>query len=71
MNNKIFAARVNQQRAKQTPKEVREENNFMGAIILSVLLSICFFSECSKLKFKKDKTQPIYGSTYLQPVLQK
>ena len=52
MNNKIFAAKVNQQRAKQTPKEVREENNFMGAIILSVLLSICFFSECSKLKFK-------------------
>jgi hypothetical protein len=25
----------------------------------------------TKLKFKKDKTQTIYGSTYLQPILQK
>jgi hypothetical protein len=71
MNNKIFAAKVNQQRAKQNPKEIREERNFTGAVVLSVLLSICFFSECSKLKFKKDKTQTIYGSSNVQPVLQK
>ena len=70
MNNKIFAARVNQQRAKQNPKEIREENNFMGAIILSVLLSICFFSECSKIKLKKENP-PIYESTNLHTTLQK
>lgn len=69
MTNKTYTAKVKKERCLQSKQEIKEDNNLIGVVAFSILLSICFFSECSKIKIKKQT--PIYESTNIQPILQK
>ena len=66
MNNKLYLARMKQEKIKLTLKEKQEDNNFIGAIALCILVSILFFRKCN-LELKKQS----YANTNIQPVLQK
>lgn len=66
MNNKLYYARVKQEKIKLTDAEKKADSNFIAAIALCVLLSIICFSKCS-LQLKKQS----YANTNVQPILQK
>lgn len=66
MNNKLYYARVKQEKCKITDAERKADNNFIAAIAICVLLSIVCFTKCS-IQLKKQS----YANTNIQPILQK
>jgi len=66
MNNKLYYARVKQEKCKITDAEKKADNNFIAAIAICIILSIICFSKCS-IELKKQN----HANTNIQPVLQK
>lgn len=68
MNNKLYYARVRQEKVKLTDAEKKADKNFMIVMVLSVLFIICYKSTSCKLN---NQNKPTYANTNVQPVLQK